>query len=311
MKTLLIAADVDVSLLEKARADERYHVIHQPVRSEDELVSIVGEAHILVTRAYNRITRRVIEQAEHLELIAQGTSGIDNIDLQAARERGISVVNMPGENANAVAELVVGFMLSMTRTIPFYTRDVVQGRWQRDDCASRHELRHYRLGIAGLGEVGRRVSRLAAAFGVHVAAYDPYISDDDFANRDATRAETLDALLASSDILTLHVPLTPETRRMIAARELALLARGSFVINAARGEILDQQAALDSLASGHLAGLALDVFDPEPPADALPDDPRLILTPHIGGCSHECKTAIGAKLYEKIVAHDRAAATRG
>ena len=297
-----MAADVDRSLLESAAADHRFELQHSPVRTEEELLSVVGDAEILVTRAYNRVSRQVIDAAPKLELIAQGTSGIDNIDLEAARERGITVLNMPGENANAVAELVIGFMIAMTRTIPLYTREVTSGRWQRDDCATRHEMRHHRLGIVGLGEVGRRVARLAVAFGIHVLAFDPYLTDDDFANRDAERATSLDALLAASDILTLHVPLSLETRRMIAAKELALLPRGSFVINAARGEVLDQTAALDALASGHLAGLALDVFDPEPPNAPLPDDPRLILTPHIGGCSHECKTAIGARLYEKIVA---------
>lgn len=302
MKKLLVAADVDRSLLESAAADHRFELVHLPVRTEDELVAVVGDAHILVTRAYNKVTQQVIEAAPQLELIAQGTSGIDNIDLEAARARGITVVNMPGENATAVAELVIGSMIAMTRTVPLYTREVVQGRWHRDDCATRHEMRHYCLGIIGLGEVGRRVSRLAVAFGIHVVAYDPYITDDDFASRDATRATSVDELLAASNILTLHVPLSLETRRMIGARELAMLQPGSFVINAARGEVLDQKAALDALASGHLAGLALDVFDPEPPEAPLPDDPRLILTPHIGGCSHECKTAIGARLYEKIVA---------
>lgn len=301
VKKLLVAADVDHTLLEKAAADHRYEVVHQPVRTEDELASVIGDAQILVTRAYNKVTRRVIDSAPQLELIAQGTSGIDNIDLDAARERGITVVNMPGENANAVAELVIGYILAMTRTVPFYTREVTAGRWFRDDCATRHELRHYRLGIVGLGEVGRRVARLATAFGVHSCAYDPYISDDDFASRDADRAHSLDELLSGSDILTLHVPLSLETRRMIAAREIAMLKPGSFLVNAARGEVLDQQAALDALASSHLAGLALDVFDPEPPTTPIPDDPRLILTPHIGGCSLECKTAIGARLYEKIV----------
>lgn len=301
MRRLLIAADVDRTLIERARADARFDVAHAPVRTEDELANVVGECEIVVTRAYNKVTRRVIEAAPRLRLIAQGTSGIDNIDLDAARERGIDVISLPGENANAVAELVIAFMLSMTRTVPQYTREVVNGIWRRDDCATRHELRHYRLGIIGLGQVGRRVSRLASAFGVTVSAVDPYISDADFVERGATRIGSLDALLSGSDIVTLHVPLTAETRRMIGAKEIAIMPRGSYLISAARGEVLDQPAALDALRDGHLAGLALDVYDPEPPAAALPDDPRLILTPHIAGCSHECKSAIGERLWEKIV----------
>ena len=304
-KTLLIAADVDRSLFERAEAhtadNVRFDVIHQPVRTEAELAAIVGNAHVLVTRAYNKVTRRVIEAAPNLELIAQGTSGIDNIDLDAARERGIAVIHMPGVNANAVAELVIGFMISMTRTVPFYTRAVVRGTFSRDDCATRHELRHHRLGIIGLGQVGTLVAKLAGAFGTSVQAYDPYLDDADFTSRGAARATSLHDLLASTDILTMHVPLTAETRTMIGASEIHMLPRGSYAINASRGEVLDQQAALTALAENHLAGLALDVFDPEPPDTPLPDNPRLILTPHIAGCSYEVKSTVGGRLFERIV----------
>lgn len=296
-KRVVIAADVDRLFVERASADPRFDVALRPVRTEEELLAVVADAEVLVTRAYNKVTRRVLDAAPRLELIAQGTSGTDNIDDAAARERGIAIVSLPGENANAVAELVIAFMLSMTRTIPAYTREVVRGVWGRDDCVTRHELRHYRLGIVGLGHVGSCVARLASAFGVSPRAYDPYIAS--FPN--TSPVITLEELLANSDILTLHVPLTSETRRMIGEREIALMPRGSFLINAARGEVLDQDAALAALASNHLAGVALDVYDPEPPAGGLPDDPRLMLTPHIGGCSHECKREIGQRLYEKVV----------
>jgi D-3-phosphoglycerate dehydrogenase len=299
-KTLLVAADVDRSLLERVRGDARFHLVHRPVRTEDELADIVGDAEVLVTRAYNRVTRRVIEAAPRLELIAQGTSGIDNIDIEAARERRIAIVSLPGANANAVAELVIGFMIAMTRTIPFYTREVSGGTFHRDDCATRHEMHHHQLGIVGLGQVGMRVARLARAFGTHVRAFDPYITDSDFLDRGAERVHSLATLLALSDIVTLHVPLTAETRKMIGANEIATMRAGSFLINAARGEVLDERAALGALRANHLAGLALDVFDPEPPSEPFPDDPRLILTPHIGGCSFECKADIGAMLFEKI-----------
>jgi len=295
MKKILVAADVDRSLDERARGDHRFAVTRKPVRTEAELADIVGEAEVLVTRAYNKVTRRVIEAAPRLELIAQGTSGIDNIDLDAARERGIRVIHMPGINANAVAELVLGFIIAMTRTVPFYTHEVVRGIWSRDDCARRHELRHFRLGIVGLGNVGSLVAKYARVFGMNVSAYDPYVEE--------AHVQTLDELLLASDILTLHVPLTEETRKMIGAREIALLPRGSYLINAARGEVLDQNAALEALFANHLAGVALDVFDPEPPMDPLPDDLRLILTPHVAGCSHEVKTSAGGLLFDRIAEH--------
>jgi phosphoglycerate dehydrogenase-like enzyme len=301
LRKLLIAAEgIDPRLAELASRDGRFDVVVHPVRTEDDLIAAVRDVHVLVTRAYNKVSGRVIESAKQLEVIAQGTSGTDNIDEAVARRRGVPVISLPGENANAVAELVIGCILSLTRTIPFYTREVAAGRWPRSDCATRHEMRHYRLGIVGLGQVGTRVARLARAFGMEVAAVDPYITDADFAERHAARVSSLEVLLASSNIITLHVPLTPETRRMIGAGQLQRMGRGSILISAARGEVLDQRAALDALASGHLGGLALDVFDPEPPDGPLPDDPRLILTPHIGGCTHECRSAIGEKLWAKI-----------
>lgn len=300
-KKLLVAADLDRSLTDSASRDGRFDVRIQPVRTEDELAAVVGDAQILVTRAYNKVTRRVLERAPALELIAQGTSGTDNIDADAAGERGIAIVSLPGENANAVAELVIGCILSLTRTIPFYTREVGAGRWPREDCATRHEMSHFRLGIVGLGQVGRRVARLAHAFGMTVGAVDPYITDANFLERGAERFAALSDLLKASDIVTLHVPLTAETRNMIGEAQLEQMRRGSILINMARGEVLDQNAALAALKTDHLAGLALDVFHQEPVTAPFPDDPRLILTPHIGGCTHECKTAIGARLYEKIV----------
>jgi D-3-phosphoglycerate dehydrogenase len=301
-KRLLIAADVDRSLHDRAAGDARFEIIDRPVRTEDELAAIVGDCEILVTRSFNRVTRRVLESAPHLELIAQGTSGTDNIDSDTARERGIAIISLPGENANAVAELVTGFMIALTRTIPASTRELAAGVWNRYDCGSRHELSHYRLGILGLGEVGRRVARLARTLGMRVQAVDPYLPADEFERRGAERLATVDDLLRTSDILTLHVPLTIETRGIIGRAQIERMQRGAYLINAARGEILDTGAALDALASNHLAGLAIDVFDPEPPQRTFPEDPRLILTPHIGGCTFEAKAAIGAKLYEKIAA---------
>ena len=300
-KTLLIAADVDPQLAALARADGGFDVREHPVRTEDDLMKAVGDAQILVTRAYNKVTARVIAAGSRLELIAQATSGTDNIDGVAARSRGIAVLNLPGENANAVAELVIAFMLALTRTVPYYTSEVAAGRWPREDCATRHEMRHYRLGIIGLGEVGRRVSRLAAAFGREVTAWDPYISDSDFRERGARRARSLDDLISESGIVTLHVPLTAETRQMLDEAAINRMPRGSILINAARGEIIDQTAALAALEANHLAGLAMDVFEPEPPGRPFPNDPRLLVTPHIAGCTHECRGALAATLFRKIV----------
>lgn len=296
---VLIAADVDRELLDRIERDGRFVLTHRPSRSEAELVDSVGGAEVLVTRHHNRVTPRVLDAANRLRLIVQGTSGLDNID-GSARERGIEIVGVPGENAIAVAELTIGLMIALTRTVPLYDRMVREHRWVREDCATRRELRAHRLGIVGIGRVGTRVAGLAAPFGVVSRAFDPYLSPDQIRRRGAEPVATLDELLRGSDVLTLHVPLTDETRAMIGAEEIAALPRGSILINTARGEVADRMALLDALAANHLGGIALDVYDEEPPRGDWPDDPRLLLTPHVAGCSREARASIGRAVYRMI-----------
>ncbi|HVR42167.1 MAG TPA: NAD(P)-dependent oxidoreductase [Thermoanaerobaculia bacterium] len=299
---ILVAADVGAELLDRLAADDRFEVDFRPTRTEDDLAEAVRDAAVLVTRHHNRITSRVLEAASQLRVIVQGTSGLDNID-PGARHRGISVIGLPGENANAVAELVIGSMIALTRTVPSYDRMMRAGVWNREDCATRRELRGHRLGIVGLGRVGGAVARLARAFGVDARAYDPYLGEAEMDRRGATKVSSLAGLLRDSDVLTLHVPLTSETRGMIGAREIALLPPGAFVINTARGEVIDRAALLAALARNELGGIALDVYGDEPPADRWPDDPRIVLTPHIAGCTREAKAAIGRAVYAKICEH--------
>lgn len=300
---VVIAADVDRELLDRLLPDPRFQVTHRPAHSVEELIAIVGQAEVLVTRHHNRITAAVLDAAPALRVIVQGTSGLDNIDPSAAA-RGVTVIGLPGENANAVAELAIANMISLTRTVPAYDRMVRSGGWDRDDCATRRELRGHRLGIVGLGRVGGRVARLAAAFGVESRAYDPYLSDEQIRHRGASAVRSLSELISASDILTLHVPLTGETRGMIDSARLAELPAGAFVINTSRGEVLDRDALLAALAAGRLGGAALDVYHPEPPAGlAWPDDPRLILTPHVAGCSKEAKASIGRAIHRELCAH--------
>jgi D-3-phosphoglycerate dehydrogenase len=299
----LVAAEVSATLLDLLKRDVRFEVRYQVCRDEETLLRAVPGSEVLVTRHYNRVTSAVIAAAPSLRLIAQGTSGLDNIAVEEAGRRGIGIVSTPGENANAVAELVLSHMIALTRTVPLYDAMMRQGIWMRDDCATRHELRAHRIGIVGLGRVGSAVARLAGAFGAKSIAYDPYLTADDFATRGAARAQTLDELLAATDILTLHVPLTEETRRMIAVPQLDSLREGSYVINTSRGEVLDIEALFERIDRGRIAGAALDVYDPEPPHPLRPPvAARVILTPHIAGCSHESKASIGVSLYRQICA---------
>jgi len=299
---VLVAADVASTFFDRIGSDGRFSVRVEPAYDAASLALAVGDCEVLVTRFHNEVTRAVIERASSLRLIVQGTSGLDNIDPVAAAESGIRIVGIPGENANAVAELVIGHIIALTRTVPAYSSMVRDGRWSRGDCADRREVRGHRIGIVGLGRVGGRVAKLAAGFGARPLAYDPYITDDDFRERGAERLRTLDALLAESDVLTLHVPLTEETHGMIGAGELDRLPAGAIVINTCRGPVLDRDSALTGLVSGKLGGLALDVYDEEPPRGIdWPLHPGLILTPHVSGCSAESKAAIGNLVYEKIV----------
>ena len=301
MPRVFIAADVGGSLLERILPDERFQVRYEAVADHRQLVEKAGDAEALVTRHHNRVDEEVFAAAPSLRLLAQGTSGLDNIDLVAAERRNVTVLGLPGENAHAVAELVLSHMIALTRTVPAYDEMVRAGKWDRDDCVLRRELRSYTLGIVGLGRVGGLVARTAGAFGMNVIAYDPYLSAGTFAERGAGRCTTLQELLAASEILTLHVPLTTETRGMIGARELDALPAGAIVINSCRGPVLELDPLFTRLRGGRLSGAALDVYDPEPPGNLeWPDRSKLILTPHIAGCSKESKASIGSTLYEKI-----------
>jgi len=298
---VLVAADVDRAFHEEIGDDQRFTVRVEPAYEPAALARVVRDCEVLVTRFHNHVTRDVLAAARSLRLIVQGTSGLDNIDEAAADERGIRIVGIPGENANAVAELVIGHIIALTRTVPAYTKTVGDGLWVRGDCANRREVRGHRLGIVGLGRVGTRVARLAAAFGADPVAFDPYITGDDFRERGARRLATLEDLLAQADVLTLHVPLTEETRGMIDGSALDRLPDGAIVINTCRGPVLALDAALSRLDSGKLSGLAIDVYDEEPPNRAeWPEHPGLILTPHIAGCSAESKASIGRLLYRKL-----------
>lgn len=296
-----IVAEVAWSLKESFSRDPRFRVREQISRNAADLVASAASASVLVTRHHNRITAEVLDQLPHLKVIAQATSGIDNID-SSAESRGVRVVSTPGANANAVAEYVMAQMLTLTRDLPVYHSMVRAGEWERDDCASRHELAHHALGIVGIGNVGRRVAVLAGAFGMPVHAYDPYVAPTEIERRGARPCSTLEDLLERADVLSLHAPLTSETALMISDRELRRLRSGSIVINAARGELLELDALVRALNEGHLAGAACDVFDPEPAR--LPQDlpETLRLSPHIAGCTAEAKAGAGIRLYREICA---------
>jgi phosphoglycerate dehydrogenase-like enzyme len=300
-KRVFVAAEVDPVLIERLQRDSRVDLAYRPVKTEQELAALVSDAEILVTRYHNRVSAEVLHRASALRLIVQGTSGTDNIDSDAAKRRNVPVISIPGENAKAVAEWVIGTSIALTRTLPWYDASVRRGQWLREDCATRRELSSHQMGIIGIGRVGSRVARLAAAFGMRPIAYDPYVEAAEIVTRGATKVESLEELLRKTEILTLHVPLTDETRRMIGAPQIDLLPEGAIVLNACRGPVVDTDALLDRLERGHLGGVALDVFEEEPPRNTRwPANPRLLLAPRIAGCSRESKQSIAVLIYERI-----------
>ncbi len=268
--------------------------------SEAELLPLVIDIDAWVVRGATKVTRRLIEAAPKLRWVARAGAGIDNIDGAAARDRGVGVLNVPGANAVAVAELVFGLLLGLFRQIPAADSSLKRGEWDKSRFKGR-ELRGKTIGILGLGQIGRAVARRALAFEMKCVGYDPMISDDTMREFDVEPLP-LDELFPRSDILTLHVPLSPETKGMIGAREISRLPRGAVLVNAARGGLVDEAAVLAALDEGHLSGAVFDVFAQEPPgSSALPLRENVVATPHIGAATVEAQERVGEEIVKLLL----------
>jgi (S)-sulfolactate dehydrogenase len=245
-------------------------------------------------------SREFLRALPRLRIIAVHGAGFDQVDLDAATEQGILVANAPGANAVSVAELTLGFIIALLRRIPEGDRHVREkGGWREERFVGR-ELRGRLLGLVGIGNVGSRVAHLAQAFGARVVACDPYI-DEAGVPAGVTRVG-YEALLRTADIISYHVPLSDETRNMLDARSLRLTKPNVYVINTSRGGVVDEEALADGLASGHVAGAALDVFAVEPPTarHRVLDQPNLITSPHIGGSTAESLENVARVAAEEI-----------
>ncbi len=250
-----------------------------------------GAHGILLRPGY--VTATLLDRLPDLHVVAVHGAGVDQVDVAACSARGVLVTNAPGANADAVAELTIGLMLSLARRIPESAGRV---RDERVWGAARHpggELKGKTLGLIGLGQIGVRVGRIAQAFGMKVCAHDPALSNAEIRDRGA-RPMTFEALLGASDYVSLHAPLTPETHHLIGRRAIAKMKRGAFLVNAARGPLVDETALARALAGGRLGGAALDVLEGEPPDPASPifEAPNIILTPHMAGSTTECLETI-------------------
>lgn len=283
-------------VLEQAGLSVRRVHAEAPLTSQEVRDQLRGESAIVV--GLDRIDAAAVEAAAAagVQVIAKHGVGVDNIDVDAAARAGIRVVNVPAMNSGAVADLVLGLILALLRRIPAAQEGLRAGGWP---VLAGPELSELTVGIAGFGRIGRGVARRLAGFDAQVLAYDPYLPEDAFDG--VGRAESLEQLLAGSDLVTLHLP--GGDGPLIDAQALAMMRPGAHLINAARGELVDEQAVADALISGQLAGFAADAFTTEPPsASPLLAAPNTLLTPHMGAFTHATNARMGTSVARSILA---------
>jgi (S)-sulfolactate dehydrogenase len=300
---IVITEFMDAPAVEKLKA--RFEVDYRPKLVDDAaaLERALAEADAWIVRNRTQVRGAALAAARKVRVIGRLGVGLDNIDVEACRARGIAVIPATGANADSVAEYVVAMALLLLRGVSASTAQVAAGEWPRDALSRGREVGGKRLGLVGFGSIGRVTARKAAALGMGVAAYDPQLPRGDGAwSKLNVIPLDLDELIATSDVVSLHVPLTPETRGLFGADRLRRMKRDAVLVNTARGGIVDESALASALREGHLAGAALDVFADEPlrAGSPLADAPRLILTPHIAGVTAESNERVSDLIAERV-----------
>ena len=302
-KRILITEFMDAHAVESLAG--RFDVDYRPKLVDDPagLEAAVPAADAWIVRNRTRVHGRALEAAAKVRVIGRLGVGLDNIDVHECARRGITVIPATGANAESVAEYVVTTAMMLLRGVYFSTWEVAAGKWPREAMGRGREISGKTLGLVGFGGVGRATARKAAALGMRVVAFDPQVQPDDRAWK-ALGVEPLrlEALLAESDVVSLHLPLAPETRGLFDAGTLGRMKPGAVLVNTARGGIVEEGALAASLREGKLAGAALDVFEGEPLAAGSPlaDAPNLILTPHIAGVTLESNERVSALIAERV-----------
>jgi D-3-phosphoglycerate dehydrogenase / 2-oxoglutarate reductase len=278
------------------RDDDRFSIFRVNDSSTSEFGEALTTAAGLIVRSATKVDSEMIAAAPELRVIGRAGVGIDNIDLAAATERGIAVMNAPGGNTVSAAELTLALLLSVARRVPEADRSIREGKWERSRFQG-VELRGRTLGVIGAGRIGGAVAERCRAFGMKVIAYDPYL--DVSQSRDLRLGFVdLDELLATADVISLHVPLTEETRGLIGANAISKMKKRAFVLNASRGGVVDEGALAAALSEGQIAGAALDVYESEPlsPESPLLGAPNLVLTPHLGASTKEAQVQVALEV---------------
>jgi D-3-phosphoglycerate dehydrogenase len=291
---LMIADRLPQTQVEKLRGVVK-ELQYEPDLTAETLGGHMSGVNILVVRG-TRVTAEALEKAEALELIVRSGAGTENIDLEAASARGIYVTNCPEKNSAAVAELTMGLLLAVDRRIPDQNNELKERRWNKAEFTKADGLKGKCFGVIGVGAVGREVVKRAKAFDMSVVAWARSLTDEKAAELGVSRAQTVDDLIAKCDIVSMHVPLTPETRHLLSAERISRLKPGTIVLNTARGAVIDNHALAEALRNGRIRA-GLDVFENEPAegkgefANALADVPNWIGTHHVGGSTNQAQNA--------------------
>src|SRR5947208_2547084 len=298
---VLIADSISQRGIDELSRDNALDVTIKTGLSEKELVDLVPQFIALVVRSQTKVTGNVLNAGAQLRVIGRAGVGVDNVDVETATRRGIIVLNAPGGNTVSTAEHAFSLLLSVARKIPQADANIRGKKWDKKNFEG-VELYNKTLGVIGMGRIGSELSRRAIAFGMRVVAYDPYLSATRARSLQVELVDELDDLLASADFISLHTPLTAETRHILDEARLQKTKRGVRIINCARGGLIDEAALLKALQDGHVAGAALDVFETEPlPADSpLRSAPNLVLTPHLGASTAEAQESVGIEIAQSI-----------
>ncbi len=296
---IVIADDLPQSAVSLLQAASDFQVVNKPGRPKPELLADLSDADALLVRSATKVTKDVLESASKLRIIARAGSGVDNVDLEAASSKGIVVTNAPGGNSISVAEHAMALMLALARSVSTADNAMKQQRWEKKSLLGA-ELRDKTLGIVGFGRIGQAVAHRARAFGMKILAHDPFIGAQIGTELDVELV-SLDQLCAYADYISLHLPVTPQTTRLFNAERLASCKKGARIINTARGELIDEPALAAALASGHIGGAGLDVFQKEPPVDwSLVQSPKVVATPHIAASTAEAQEIVGLDVAEGV-----------
>ena len=298
---IVIAEKVSPATLAVFRQEPSWQVVTAD-QIKNGLETELADADALVVRSAVQVTATLLESAPRLRVIGRAGVGVDNIDADAAPTRGVVVMNTPGANAVAVAELTLGLMITMARQIPRANTGMHQGKWDKKNLQGT-ELRGKTLGIVGLGRIGIEVARRARSFGMDLIAFDPFVAPV-IARENGVSLVSIDQIFSQSDYLTLHVGLTPQTEGMINRHSIGIMKPGIRIVNCARGELINDADLLAGLESGQVGGAALDVFTVEPLKDSpYYNQDKVILTPHLGGSTDEAQEAIGIQLAQQVSAY--------